>query len=247
MLSSNQFTYRHVGTSGVSNISFTVQPGECVVVIGENGSGKSTLLQAIAGLLPAQQGQITWNGEAVSPQKIGIVFQHPDHQFITTSVLDEMVFGLENLKVERSEMEGRVREALALVNMEWTLHAHPQQLSGGEKQRIAIAAILAMQPEVLLLDEVTAMLDPQAREQIYQIIKQLKKQQKTIIYTTHLTEEYAFADRCLLLEKGELRQDITLEELAMTETTALPFSLQLQRACGAPLRNISWEEYIESL
>ncbi|CAM3017353.1 ATP-binding cassette domain-containing protein [Paenibacillus sediminis] len=247
MLKCEQVTYRYNETDGIFNISLNIEKGECVALIGLNGSGKSTLLHAMAGLINPQEGSIEWEGEAVRPPKVGIVFQHPDNQFITTSVLDEMVFGLENIGIPREEMLERALAALDQVGMRWALEKHPMQLSGGEKQRVALAAILAMEPDVLLLDEVTSMLDPVAREHFQQIILHLKQKGWTIMYTTHLVEEYLMADRFLMLDHGELVFDGDLEQLASSTQLPMPFTVELQRTFGLNVKASTWKECIDSL
>lgn len=146
-------------------------------------------------------------------ERAGLVFQNPDDQFITASVLDEVVFGLENLRVPRAEMSRRASAALRAVQMEAYADAAPHQLSGGQKQRAAIAAVIAMQPEILILDEATSMLDPQGRQELIQLLHSLHRQGLTIIHITHHMDEVLAAERVLLLCGGELAYDGPPSEL----------------------------------
>lgn len=140
-------------------------------------------------------------------QQIGFVFQNPEDQFITTTVMDEVLFGLENIRVPREEMRSRLDHALQAVHMEDYLEAMPHQLSGGQKQRVAIAAILAMCPQVIIFDEATSMLDPQGRQQVLSIMQELHRQGLTLIHITHHMEEVLAAERVLLLHQGRLEFD----------------------------------------
>lgn len=186
-------------------------------------------------------------------ERVGLVFQNPDDQFITTSVLDEVVFGLENLRVPRDEMAYRVYEALKAVHMEEYTEAMPHQLSGGQKQRVAIAAVLAMRPSILIFDEATSMLDPQGRRDILDVMHTLHRQGMTIIHITHHMEEILSADLVLLLSKEEMAFDgspsALFSSVSMTEhRLALPFAVRLHQALGldTPL-SADWKETITSL
>lgn len=247
MLKAEAVSYFHAPGRGIRALSLTVNDRDCIALIGQNGSGKSTLLHAFAGLLQPQKGRVTYDGQPVTPGDIGIVFQHPDDQFITTSVLDEVIFGLENRQVPREEMAERAYEALDNVGMRWAATHHPMTLSGGEKQRVAIAAVLAMQPKILLFDEVTAMLDSHARQDFYALLATLKKHY-TIVMTTHLVEEYLFANRICYIEDQHIAFDGDLVTFAKHYPThPMPFVIELQRACQLPLCVQDYEECIHQL
>ncbi len=224
----------------IDNVSFTVEAGEFVAIVGANGCGKSTIAKLMDGLLLPRKGTVKFNAlDTAKPadlaeihQQIGFVFQNPEDQFITTTVMDEVLFGLENIRVPRDEMRNRLDEALRAVHMEDYLEAMPHQLSGGQKQRVAIAAILAMRPGVIIFDEATSMLDPQGRQQVHSIMQELHRQGMTIINITHHMEEVLSAERVLLLHKGRLEYDgdpLTFFETMQVEDYQLqvPFAVRL--------------------
>ncbi|MCL6457067.1 MAG: energy-coupling factor transporter ATPase [Gorillibacterium sp.] len=242
-------------------LSFEIHQGEFISIIGGNGSGKSTLAKLINGLLQPRKGQVkldhlnTLNHEDLGRirERVGLVFQNPDDQFITTSVQDEVIFGLENLRVPRDEMAHRVNEALKAVHMEDYGEAMPHQLSGGQKQRVALAAVMAMDPSILIVDEATSMLDPQGRRDILDVMHTLHRQGMTIIHITHHMEEILSSDRVLLLSNGEMAFDGTSSALFSSVPIAeyqltLPFAVRLHQALGlnAPLC-ADWKETITSL
>lgn len=202
-------------------ISFTVQPGEYVAIIGHNGSGKSTLAKHLNGLLVPTQGDVwvkSWNTKDAQHRidirsTVGMVFQSPDNQIVATIVEEDVAFGPENLGVPRSEIHQRVNWALDTVEMQSYRHRAPHLLSGGQKQRVAIAGILAMKPEVLVLDEATALLDPLGREEVMRVARRLNQQGTTIIAITHLMHEAALADRVLVMENGVIAMQGTPREI----------------------------------
>ncbi|MDP9439696.1 MAG: ATP-binding cassette domain-containing protein, partial [Actinomycetota bacterium] len=192
--------------------------GEYVGVVGPNGGGKSTLIRLLNGLLSADSGRVRVAGldPAAEPfevrRLVGVLFQNPDNGLVAPFVEDDVAFGLENLGVERAEMRERVREAIASVGLEGYERREPHTLSGGEKQRVALAGLLAVGPEVLLLDEPTAMLDPPGREEVLGRVRALARS-KTVLHVTHHLEELFDADRVLVLSEGRLAADTTPGEL----------------------------------
>ncbi len=196
----------------VDKVSFSVKQGDYVTVIGHNGSGKSTLAKMIAGLLPVKEGSITIDGLEVNEeniakirQRLGIVFQNPDNQFIGSTVKDDIAFGLENKRVPSKDMEGIIREYAEKVGLTPFLTYEPQNLSGGQKQRVAIAGILAMAPDIIIFDEATSMLDPKGKKEIKQLMYDLAAGDDiTILSITHDIEEVLQSDRCVVLNKGKL-------------------------------------------
>lgn len=235
MLTFDQVHYSYKkGQPVVENVSFTIEAGEFVAIVGANGSGKSTIAKLMDGLLLPRQGTVTFKGlDTAKPaelaeihQQIGFVFQNPEDQFITTTVMDEVLFGLENIRVPREEMRSRLDEALEAVRMQDYLDAMPHQLSGGQKQRVAIAAIVAMRPQVIIFDEATSMLDPQGRQEILSIMLELHRQGLTIIHITHHMDEVLSAERIILLHKGGVVYDG--DPLTFFETVpASDYQLQL--------------------
>ena len=194
----------------VNGVSLEIEEGEFVCVLGHNGSGKSTLSKLLVGLLEAKSGTIQICGLELNEKnideirkKIGIVFQNPDNQFVGITVKDDIAFGLENRKVNREKMLELIDKYSKLVNMHEFLDRNPEDLSGGEKQRVAIAGVLAMNPEIIIFDEATSMLDPRCVNEVLDIIKDLKNK-KTIISITHNLDEALFADRVVVMHEGRI-------------------------------------------
>ena len=199
----------------VDDLSLTIEEGQHVAVIGPNGSGKSTLARLLNALLIPQSGRVLVDGIDTRDrdkwwdirQKVGMVFQNPDNQIIATSVEEDVAFGPENLGLPPREIAERVSEALSLVRMEHLRDRAPHNLSGGQKQRVAIAGVIAMKPKYLVMDEPTAMLDPQGRGEVLAAVEYLKKKGMGIIFITHFMEEAASADRVLVMHKGRIVLD----------------------------------------
>ncbi|MFC7688148.1 ABC transporter ATP-binding protein [Ureibacillus sp. GCM10028918] len=229
-----EFTERDI----LSDISFSLEQGESILVLGPSGCGKSTLTLCLNGLYPREldgaiSGEILINGKLTTSYKpgelsrhVGVVFQDPETQFCMLSVEDEIAFGLENISVPREEIEKRIDYALHLVNMENFKQSTISTLSGGQKQKLAIACILAMKPSLLILDEPTANLDPIARMDLIHTIKQLKNEIGfSLIIIEHQLDQWTeLADRCLLLNKkgsvfydGSLRQAIRSHQKEIEE------------------------------
>lgn len=202
-------------------VSLAVARGEYVAIIGHNGSGKSTLAKHLNGLLLPTQGDVwvkEWNtrdfGHRLDVRStVGMVFQTPDNQIVATIVEEDVAFGPENLGVPRPELIARVDWALDTVEMQAFRHRAPHLLSGGQKQRVALAGILAMKPQVLVLDESTALLDPLGREQVLRVARRLNEQGVTIIAVTHFMQEAALADRVIVLDDGQIALEGTPREV----------------------------------
>ncbi len=203
----------------LKDVNFTIEDGEFIGLIGHTGSGKSTLIQHLNGLLKASSGTISYNGENIDQEgydkkvlrsKVGLVFQYPEHQLFEIDVFTDVCFGPKNLGLSKEEVETRAKEALEQVGLDEHFYRQsPFELSGGQKRRVAIAGVLAMKPEVLILDEPTAGLDPRGRDEILDEISLLHKQKKmTIILVSHSMEDMAkYADRLLVMNHGELAFD----------------------------------------
>ncbi|NCB30883.1 MAG: energy-coupling factor transporter ATPase [Clostridia bacterium] len=213
MIILDHVTYRYdAENAALEDISLTIEDGELLAVVGHNGSGKSTLAKHLNALLLPDAGAVTVDGldtrsqanTLAIRQKVGMVFQNPDNQLVTTVVEEDVAFGPENLGMESSEIRRRVDEALCAVGMEGFAKKAPHMLSGGQKQRIAIAGMLAMGPEVLVLDEATAMLDPRGRRDVLHILQALHKQGITVVMITQHMEEAALCDRVVVMAGGHL-------------------------------------------
>ena len=225
----------------LDDLSFHVKRGEWLSIIGHNGSGKSTTVRLLDGLLAAESGQIFIEGDLLTEDnvwdirhKIGMVFQNPDNQFVGATVEDDVAFGLENKGIPLDEMKERVAKALDLVGMSEFADREPSRLSGGQKQRVAIAGALAMQPDIIILDEATSMLDPEGRLELIKTIREIRKQyQMTVVSITHDLDEVALSDRVLVMKKGKVESSSIPEELfnrgddLLTLGLDVPFSTNL--------------------
>ena len=202
----------------LKNFNLTIEKGSFVAILGHNGSGKATTAKLINGINIAQSGEVIVDGQKVVDdetifdirRKVGMVFQNPDNQIVSSIVEEDVAFGVENLGVEPKEIRKRVDNALKTVGMyEYRLKA-PNKLSGGQKQRVAVAGIIAMKPMCIVLDEPTAMLDPSGRKEVLSTIKKLNKEDGiTIVLITHYMDEAVQADRVVVMDGGEIKLDDT--------------------------------------
>jgi len=213
-------------TVALNDISFTVQKGEFVGIVGHTGSGKSTLVQHLNGLLKPSSGQVLIDGEDLNGEKvnrralrqrIGLVFQYPEYQLFEESVARDIAFGPKNQGLSAEEIDRRVRRAMESVHLDYEKYAEksPFELSGGQMRRVAIAGVLAMEPEVLILDEPTAGLDPRGRDRILSMLEELQARDgTTILMVSHSMEDMArLASRLLVISEGRLAADGTPREL----------------------------------
>lgn len=196
--------------------SISVERGEFVALVGCNGSGKSTLARLSNGLILPDRGDVLVDGKSTSEKanlydirkKIGVVFQNPDNQMVTTIVEDDVAFGPENLGLPPKEIRERVDWALKCVGMSEYAKSGPFRLSGGQKQRVAIAGVLAIKPELMILDEATGMLDPDGRREVMNVVKKLNREEgRAVVMITHFMEEAAEADRIIILDHGRVVAD----------------------------------------
>ena len=220
----DQVTYRYEPDTpeAVKNVSLTIPRGQFAAILGHNGSGKSTLAKLLNGLFLPTEGSIVVSGMDTREEKrtwdirqaVGMVFQNPDNQLVATQVYDDVAFGLENIGVPTEQMPARIDEALRLTGMSAFKDRAPHLLSGGQKQRVAIAGILAMRPEALVLDEATAMLDPQGRKEVFDTVARLNREHGiTVVWITHFMEEAAKAQRVIVMNHGEISMDGTPREI----------------------------------
>ncbi len=248
-------------------VSLDIYEGEYVVVLGHNGSGKSTLARLLNGQNHPTTGEV-WVKEMNTKdpkytweirKTCGMVFQNPDNQLVATIVEEDVAFGPENLGIPNPALRERVEEALELVDMmKYRKHA-PNLLSGGQKQRIAIAGILAMRPDCIILDEPTAMLDPNGRKEITKTIRRLNREEgKTVVYITHYMEEAVEADRIVVLNDGRIELEGTPREvfsqvekmkelrLDVPQVTELAFDLN-RAGFDVPMDILTVEELVKAL
>ena len=249
------FTYPGDQMESLCGVDLKIEAGSFVAVLGHNGSGKSTLAKHMNGILVPTEGRVLVKGIDSADEsrlielrrKVGMVFQNPDNQIVANVVEDDVAFAPENLGVEPKEIRRRVDEALKLVDMYDKRRHAPHLLSGGQKQRVAIAGVIAMEPEIIVLDEPTAMLDPLGREEVISTVTRLCREKgMTVVLITHHMDECVGADRLIVMSAGkiiadgkpaEVFADIELMEregLTVPETTRLLYDLK-QRGMDLPL------------
>lgn len=255
LLEIKNVTYKYpIGKENVlDGISFSIEKGEFVSIIGKNGSGKTTLCNILRGLIPHTHGgkisgQVLYEGKSFEEigmgelsRLIGFVFQNPFIQIsgVKETVFEEIAYGLENLGVEREEIISRVTEMIKLLKIEDLKDKHPAQLSGGQRQRIALASVLVMEPEVLVIDEPTSQLDPQGSQEVFEIIELMKKKNKTIILVEHKMDLIAeFSDRIILIDDKKVVYDDTVKNV-LSKREIMNYGVQLPQPA---LLGIEYEE-----
>ncbi len=259
IVSCENLTYSYASSerAALTDLTFELRAGEYVGVVGPNGGGKSTLVRLLNGLLRADSGSVRI-GEldpATEPfevrKRVGMLFQNPENGLVAPFVEDDVAFGLENLGVERREMRDRVREAIRAVGLEGYERREPHTLSGGEKQRVALAGLLALDPKILLLDEPTSMLDATGRKEILERLERLRGT-RTVLHVTHHLEELLDANRILVLNAGRLVADVRPQDLISDaglleeNRLTLPPNLRLATGLGLGLRRTP-EELAEAI
>lgn len=252
--------------AAVRGINLSIRQGEFLAIVGPNGSGKSTLAKHFNGLLVPTRGEVWVDGRQLegedtwwARQIVGMVFQNPDNQMVATTVEEDIAFGPENLGVPSEDIGGRIKEALEAVNMEGFEHRAPHHLSGGQKQRVAVAGVLAMHSRVLVLDEPTAMLDPEGRDEVLDTITRLNRDRGiTVVLITHFMSEAQRADRVLVMDEGRIvvqgtpREVFSQATLLRTHGLDLPQVTQLAenlRRAGLSIQEalLDVDEMVEAL
>ena len=268
MICFDHVTYRYEESvqKALDDVTLSIEDGSFVAIVGHNGSGKSTLAKHISGLLLPSEGSVYVNGmstaeeENILPirQTVGIVFQNPDNQIVTTIIEEDVAFGPENMGIPPEQIRERVDAALDTVGMREYAKRAIHQLSGGQKQRIAIAGMLALRPQILVMDEATAMLDPRGRADLIQTLRELHKQGLTVLMVTQYMEEVTDCDRVIVMNRGRIAADDTpaavfsdhalLEECSLDVPDAVRFAERL-RSVGIPIsdRAMDTERIAEEL
>ncbi|HBK02598.1 MAG TPA: energy-coupling factor transporter ATPase [Clostridiales bacterium] len=229
------FAYDETEKNVVENLSFKVERGAFVALVGRNASGKSTVAKLVNGLIAPLSGKITVLGFDATDEnntfeirkRCGIVFQNPDNQMVATIVEDDVAFGPENIGIEREEIGRRIDFALKATGTESFRLSAASKLSGGQKQRVAIAGVLAMKPEILILDESTSMLDPRGRREVMDVVKKLNKDGMTVVVITHYMDEVTDCDEVLVMGEGKLLKSGTPEEIFADEELLTRAGLEL--------------------
>ncbi|MBQ8039389.1 MAG: energy-coupling factor transporter ATPase [Lachnospiraceae bacterium] len=257
-----------IGTHrAIDEVNLDIQPGQFIAILGHNGSGKSTLAKHMNAILAPTEGTMWVDGKDTREedniwdvrQTAGMVFQNPDNQIIGTVVEEDVGFGPENLGVPTEEIWERVEQSLQSVGMIEYRHHSPNKLSGGQKQRVAIVGVVAMRPKCIVLDEPTAMLDPNGRKEVLRTVEELRKREKvTVILITHYMEEVIGAERVIVMDKGHVVMDGTTREifsqvellkkyrLDVPQVTLLAYELK-QRGFAIPDGILSVDEVVVAL
>ncbi len=260
------FQYPQQEQWALEDVCLDIHAGEFLVLLGPNGSGKSTLARHLNGLLLPARGQVLVYGLSTADEpalwdirkKVGMVFQNPDNQLVAALVEEEIAFGLENLGVSPDNIREQIVKISSTLGLQHLLSSPPHRLSGGQKQRVAIASVLALEPDVLVLDEPTSMLDPSGRKDVLEEILRLRERGKTIVLVTHDMNEALQADRVLVLNQGKIflsgspekcfSQVAELKKIGLGIPPAAELAGHLrQRGFGLPdslLRVEDWIEYL---
>ncbi|MBR5438779.1 MAG: energy-coupling factor transporter ATPase [Clostridia bacterium] len=260
------FKYGQNEAPVINNLSLTINKGEYVCMLGKNGSGKSTIARLMNGLLLPNAGKVTvfdydtLNKETIFEvrKRVGMVFQNPDNQMVATIVEDDIAFGPENIGVKSSEIGERIDFALDATNMQKYRFTAGQKLSGGQKQRVAIAGVLAILPEVVILDESTSMLDAVGRKEVLSVVKELNKKGITVISVTHYMDEASLADKIYVIADGQIAMQGTPSEIFKDASELTKYGLELPKSTyiatklkenGLPIRGdiLTGEELAEEL
>lgn len=249
------------------DIFLEIYEGQLITILGPNGSGKSTLARVLNGLLLPSNGQAVI--DTIDTQKakkdmwkirrnIGIVFQNPDNQIVGNTVEEDIAFSLENFGIERTEIRERIDEVLAKLDICDLKNHDPNYLSGGQKQKVAIAGVVALKPKVIIFDEATSMLDPEGKKELLNVMQRLNQEEgTTIIQITHSIEEALLSDRIIIMHKGEIVIDDTTEAVLMNRELLLASGLDVSLAVEISHRLINkgyklksqlrYEELVEEL
>lgn len=255
------FQYQSDASFTLKDVSFNIPKGQWTSIVGHNGSGKSTIAKLMIGIEKVKSGEIFYNNQAITDDNfeklrkdIGIVFQNPDNQFVGSIVKYDVAFGLENHAFPHDEMHRRVSEALKQVDMLERADYEPNALSGGQKQRVAIASVLALNPSVIILDEATSMLDPDARQNLLDLVRKVKSEHNiTIISITHDLSEAMEADHVIVMNKGTVYKEGTAIEIfdhAEELTTIgldLPFPIKINQMLGYQTSFLTYEGLVDQL
>lgn len=255
------FQYQSDASFTLKDVSFNIPKGQWTSIVGHNGSGKSTIAKLMIGIEKVKSGEIFYNNQAITDDNfeklrkdIGIVLQNPDNQFVGSIVKYDVAFGLENHAVPHDEMHRRVSEALEQVDMLERADYEPNALSGGQKQRVAIASVLALNPSVIILDEATSMLDPDARQNLLDLVRKVKSEHNiTIISITHDLSEAMEADHVIVMNKGTVYKEGTATEIfdhAEELTTIgldLPFPIKINQMLGHQTSFLTYEGLVDQL
>lgn len=250
------FTYPGAARSGVHLVNLEIEAGEYVGILGANGSGKSTLARLCCGLLLPASGEVRVDGLSTGEeenlkeirQRVGLVFQHPDHQFVANTIASEIAFGLENLRVRPEEMRKRVEEAMVRFDLMSLAKIPPHRLSGGEKRRLSLAAVWVLRPKILLVDEPLAMLDSGAKKNVTALLKELRDAGTTLLWLGHSLEEVIDADRVQVLYNGGMvwegkpRELLTCAKSAREWGVSLPAAYELAEELSADPPPLGKEE-----
>ncbi len=212
MIEFKNVSFKYGEDTALNNINLKISEGESIAFLGLNGSGKTSLFRMMNGLLTPSSGYVSVDGMRTDEEdklwevrkRVGMIFQNPESQIVGTTVEEDIAFGMENIGISRSEMVKRVDEVLKFVDMENLKKIEPYHLSGGQKQLLCVASVLAMEPKYVIMDEPTSMVDPVGRDRILAVMIDMNEIGKTLMFSTHILDEIVVAQRVVYLRKGEV-------------------------------------------
>ncbi len=248
MINIENVKFSYGEAEALKGVSLEIHEGEVLCILGANGSGKSTLAKMLCGLLIPDEGRVVVDGIVTSDaerlldvrRRVGMVFQNPDNQIVATIVEEDVAFALENLGVDPADMRRRIDAAMELTGITKFAKSQPHKLSGGQKQRVAIAGVLAMEPKYLVLDESTAMLDPNGRASVLSVAKRLGAEKGvTVVHITHYMEEALTADRVIIMSNGDKVMEGTPFEVFKSTALLRKYSLR------PPAIKVLWDRLLE--
>ena len=247
LLKCENINYSYGKRQVINNVSIGIKKGQFTGIVGDNGSGKSTLMKILSGILFDYTGNVFFENEELNEKnriKIGYIFQNPENQIVGVTIEEDVAFGMENTGVPREKMIEKIKWALNIVGLTGFEKRDPNTLSGGQKQRLAIASILAMEPEIIFMDEPTTMLDPVGRREVYSVIKKLVELKKTVVIASHHSQDLREVERVIALKKGKIIFDGSRSDFYKTNKLNIEEPIEIRTK---KILHMNYEELVNRL